>query len=404
MKKIYSTIKFTLITAFLSFSSVTKAQVPANDNCINAITITPDTIMNFTTHSMVGVTKDLTASYPNYCVSGGTPYGTPGSPRKELFFKFVATDYLHNIIVEPTVANSWAPLVMLLNGSCAGGFTIVDCATLSTQTSASQHPASILPMRNLTPGQTYYISVTDPTNANTGSFNIMVTKININGDANINARPITINQTNAISNFFVSESGEIGMSPGTICANTLENGKWFKFVAPLTGPYTVTFNNMQYWSSTKTAVGHQIGFGQLGSGPNPYTPITCDSSDLGFANFNLNLTSGITYLMVLEGDLGCLITADLKITSPMITGIHNTQFNSGLVAYPNPVEDKLYISSNSFNKIEVYDIMGQLQKTFLFENLNSTSSELDLSDLAKGNYYLNCISDNSTSKIKIVKH
>ena len=61
--------------------------------------------------------------------------------------------------------------------------------------------------------------------------------------------------------------------------------------------------------------------------------------------------------------------------------------------YPNPVSDVLYINSmDIINKVSVYDIQGKVIKTV--SGLNSNTSEINLSSLQNGVYFVSITSEN----------
>jgi hypothetical protein len=71
--------------------------------------------------------------------------------------------------------------------------------------------------------------------------------------------------------------------------------------------------------------------------------------------------------------------------------------------YPNPVSDVLYINSmDIINKVSVYDIQGKVIKTV--SGLNSNTSEINLSSLQNGVYFISVVSENGEKLTrKVVK-
>ncbi len=93
------------------------------------------------------------------------------------------------------------------------------------------------------------------------------------------------------------------------------------------------------------------------------------------------------------------LTCDFIITVTDNSGIYNAS-NKGIKIYPNPTNGLLYIDfeENESKEIEVVSLTGQIVKNI---HSNSDKTELDLSDLAKGTYFIRIKTTNSVSNIKI---
>lgn len=78
---------------------------------------------------------------------------------------------------------------------------------------------------------------------------------------------------------------------------------------------------------------------------------------------------------------------------PAVLKNDNFNFDSSFVIYPNPVNDTFAVSINS-SKIEIYNVTGQLVKTF---NNKFSDESLSVSDLQKG-VYLVKITDNNNNQ------
>jgi len=70
--------------------------------------------------------------------------------------------------------------------------------------------------------------------------------------------------------------------------------------------------------------------------------------------------------------------------------------------YPNPVSDILHIvSEKSISNVAIYNTAGQIIKTLT----KVRDNKIDVSQLAKGVYFVNAVLDNGTSKtFKVIKH
>ena len=73
-------------------------------------------------------------------------------------------------------------------------------------------------------------------------------------------------------------------------------------------------------------------------------------------------------------------------------------FESGkLVLYPNPAANKIFISSENIQKVEIYNLLGMLIKSV------NNSTEIDIVDLTAGTYIFKVTTDQGTSINKIIK-
>ena len=81
---------------------------------------------------------------------------------------------------------------------------------------------------------------------------------------------------------------------------------------------------------------------------------------------------------------------------PAVLKDDNFNFETSFIIYPNPVNDAFTVSINT-NKIEIYNVTGQLVKTFT----NTFSDEsLSVSDLQKGVYLVKVFDNNSNQATK----
>lgn len=67
-----------------------------------------------------------------------------------------------------------------------------------------------------------------------------------------------------------------------------------------------------------------------------------------------------------------------------------------LIFYPNPTSGLLHIVNNSFNKIQVFNLIGNQLKEF------NSDTQIDLSSLTKGIYIIKLISDKGTLVDKVI--
>jgi hypothetical protein len=76
-----------------------------------------------------------------------------------------------------------------------------------------------------------------------------------------------------------------------------------------------------------------------------------------------------------------------------------------LKAYPNPFTNQLTIEANeSIFKIEIYNLLGQKVKSFEINNPSEITIDIELSELAQGNYIAKVTTQNLILTIKINKN
>ncbi len=132
--------------------------------------------------------------------------------------------------------------------------------------------------------------------------------------------------------------------------------------------------------------------------------------------FNGSLISGATnyyYIATASGDYnvvatdgnGCEVEA---VINNVIADVTPFSFGEGLGVrlYPNPVTEKLYISSYELNgtadaEISIYNVMGE---KVISESVKSEANyEIDVHDLPSGLYYIEFISERKLFRTKFIK-
>ena len=95
----------------------------------------------------------------------------------------------------------------------------------------------------------------------------------------------------------------------------------------------------------------------------------------------------------------------------IVTNTWNTEFVTALsnevfafedfTFYPNPTKNNLSIANKSIiDSVEITSILGQ---KVIAKNINALSSEIDLSSLSNGIYFVKLLSDNQTKTVKVIK-
>ncbi|WP_177764182.1 PKD domain-containing protein [Flavobacterium sp. I3-2] len=144
--------------------------------------------------------------------------------------------------------------------------------------------------------------------------------------------------------------------------------------------------NFQFTNSSTNASNFQWNFGD-GTTSNQQNP-THIFTVAGTYNVTLTVTScGKTY------------TKAKEIT---ISTLSNDTFAKNQIKlYPNPSTDFLNVSIGNLNKILIFDIQGKQIETKFITNAEET--QIDIQNLAKGNYILQISKDNQTENFKFTK-
>ncbi len=243
---------------------------PANDECVNAIslTINPDYNCGTTTAgTVVGATASAEA---NAC---------SGTADDDVWFSFVATNVSHTIDLLNVAGSTTDMYHSVYEGSC-GALINVSCSD------ADQSYVT-----GLTPGNTYYVRIYTYTSTafQTSTFDVCVgtPPPPPANDECVNAISLNVNNN---SNCAQTTAGTIAeATPSAIanpCTGTADDDVWYSFVA--TSPYhQIELLNV---SGTTTDLVHALYEGSCGS----LSLINCSDPDVSAVN---GLTVGNTYFI-----------------------------------------------------------------------------------------------------------
>nr|WP_315252374.1 LamG-like jellyroll fold domain-containing protein [uncultured Flavobacterium sp.] len=81
-------------------------------------------------------------------------------------------------------------------------------------------------------------------------------------------------------------------------------------------------------------------------------------------------------------------------------GLEDSEFNKAIV-YPNPTKGEINILNIALEKATVYNVLGQLVKTFVLDSAN-TNNTINLSGLPKGVYFVYLINQDAASVKKVI--
>ncbi|WP_343633648.1 T9SS type A sorting domain-containing protein [Fluviicola sp.] len=186
--------------------------VPANDRCVNAITLTPSTSCNYTYGTFSGA-----------MMNGGTPSCGQGTASQDVWYKFTATDSTMRISLE-SVSNLNHGFE-IIQGSCNG--PVLNCIN-NNSTSISEGYFN----NNFIPGQLYYVRVFNVSgNLSTLSFGICIQNYPVPvNDRCVNATTLT--PSTSCNYTYGTFSGAMMNGGIPSCGQgTASQDVWYKFTA-----------------------------------------------------------------------------------------------------------------------------------------------------------------------------
>jgi hypothetical protein len=132
-------------------------------------------------------------------------------------------------------------------------------------------------------------------------------------------------------------------------------------------------------------------------------PVTGNS---GGASLPLTLNIDVNYLFTVTGTdaNGCTKTATVAVEVQKCTGVTEFGLQSNFVSiYPNPTNGLVTIETKNGNSgaIEIMDLSGKIIFT---ETIISTTTEINMSTLAAGVYFVKIKNETSSEVIKLIKN
>jgi hypothetical protein len=119
---------------------------------------------------------------------------------------------------------------------------------------------------------------------------------------------------------------------------------------------------------------------------------------------NVRLTTSTTFTVIGTGANGCSGKAVLSQNVDACTGISEAQAQlTGVHVYPNPTNGvfTVELKAGSLKSVVISDVTG---RKVLEVSGNTSSAEVDLTELANGIYYAAVVSENGTAVVRIVKN
>ncbi|GGG43005.1 T9SS-dependent choice-of-anchor J family protein [Bizionia arctica] len=346
------------------FIVTTLSAPPANDDCSGATPLTVDADLSCS-NPVAGTTIGSTQSLP----------GCLGTANDDVWYSFVATGTTHVITIANTAGSS--DIVTEVFDGCGGNSLM-----------CQDTPNSPLTVTGLTAGNTYYFRIYtwSSTASLTTSFTVCVgtPEPAPANDECVDAEVINCGDMVSGSTVSATNSG-----------NNTSNDVWYVLAG--------------------TAVDQEITASLCGSDFDTYIRIfdACAGTQVAFnddnsaacgtgGNSEVTFTSdGVTtYYIMVEGYSTNNGNFDLAITCSTI-GIQDYNASELFTYYPNPVNNTLSLRGvKAIQNVAVYNMLGQ---EVLRSAPNTVDSDLDMSSLNAGTYFVRVTVENATKTIKIIK-
>jgi len=209
--------------------------------------------------------------------------------------------------------------------------------------------------------------------------------------------------------------GDTGNFLYTFNSTTAVSDRWgYSRAISLTAGEVVTLNfKSRVWAADPDVASEMlldvtVGTVQTSTGQTTILSSIANSDDTQYTEHSVTYTApadGIYYFgFHNNSDIGAtqsyMFLDTLNITSVLST---NNFLASKLSVYPNPATNVINISSTinaTINKVEMTDLNGRV---VLSQNVNATSGQVAIADLATGVYMLKIATDQGTAVKKIVK-
>lgn len=163
-------------------------------------------------------------------------------------------------------------------------------------------------------------------------------------------------------------------------------------------------NSGNYTINVSNSYDNNISYRILNSSFNILVTNTIQPNSLQ-SSFQHNLTSGIYYIeFIATGNSSSHLYPYSFIIQNNLS-LEDNLLDLSIKAYPNPFSNQLSIEATEpINKVEIYNLLGIKVKNILFNSPTENSINIDLSDLAQGNYIAKVSSELLINTIKLIKN
>ncbi|NRD21155.1 fibronectin type III domain-containing protein [Winogradskyella eckloniae] len=140
---------------------------------------------------------------------------------------------------------------------------------------------------------------------------------------------------------------------------------------------------------------------ELGCDQDSGTTILSNGSSWNSIISDLAVTVGETYYVQVSGYFGSEGSFCLDIVTNQVLGTDDFESESAFTYYPNPVKHTLTLNAqNNIEQVAMFNVLGQ---EVLRATPNAIDSEVDMSQLQNGAYFVKVTIANVTQTIKVIK-
>jgi len=198
---------------------------------------------------------------------------------------------------------------------------------------------------------------------------------------------------------FINAGFSFNSDPFTLAANVNNSGYEGLniFITPAPSPTPNAFGESEeeqgapwdWWDNATYDQMHQAVHG---------SPAGYGAANSLLGNPDMSATKARAYIDTIQGYLNPRIYVVLGLGG--VLSVNNVVDHSTNI-FPNPTKKNITIENSNFkiNTVELYNIAGQLVKS---ENVNSMSTNLDVSDLKKGIYIIEIKSNETSIRRKLI--
>lgn len=349
---------------------------PGNDTCATATSLTCG-------NQYAGSTAAATIDAVGDC-------GAVDNDAANVFYTYTGSGALENVTLS-LCGSGYDTSIAVYTGACGGLICYANnddsCGTQSVVTFLSDGTSTYTIMVegwNATSTGVFVLDVscapatTPPANDTCGTAEALT----------VGGGPVPGDNTDATSNI---------LNPGCDAFGTISD-VWYSFVAPTSGVVDI---------ETIITTADQANVAVYDDCLQT-TELACSAANGGESFTVTGLTSGLTYYVQVWNDPATLSappqnraqgTFTVELTENTLS-VGNFEIN-GFEYFPNPVNDKLSLRAQSnIQNISVFNILGQEVMRMV---PNAVSTDVDMSELSQGAYFVNVSINDTTETIKIIK-
>jgi hypothetical protein len=224
--------------------------------------------------------------------------------------------------------------------------------------------------------------------------------INDECDGAIDLIPAVDFATGAITTTNAGATYEDAILPS--CQADVDASVWYTIVVPASGTITIETQAADGLTLTDTVI--EAYTGTCGG---VLTPVGCnDDAEGGTDFFSILSLSGLTpgetiYVGVYRYGSSGILAGAFQIAAYDASLATNTFNSATFAAYPNPVKDVLNLTyDKNISNVAVFNLLGQ---QILTKSVNATDSQVDMSNLTSGTYFVKVTADDEVQTIKVIK-